>query len=215
MGGSDSAVSGAFDALLVDYGGVLTNALNPLLQEFCRSLDLHEDAVFRLLTDESEHLPLFHAYERGELTAEEFLPQFASALGITTDELDRMLADLRPDERMFQAIGEARRQGIKTSLVSNSWGTALYPRDLLAEAFDDVVISGEVGLRKPDVAIFSLAVERLGVDARRCVFIDDTVSHFVGAEALGISVVHHQQPSATILELETLLGLSLEPSRAR
>lgn len=109
----------------------------------------------------------------------------------------------------MSALGSARAAGLKTGLLSNSWGTSLYPRELLDELFDAVVVSGEVGMRKPDPAIFTLITQRLGVDADRCVFVDDYPGHLESAATAGMITVLHTSPAQTIAELERLFEVPL------
>jgi epoxide hydrolase-like predicted phosphatase len=120
-----------------------------------------------------------------------------------------MLQDLRLDEEMIEAV-RAARDAVATGLLSNSWGVQYYPHDLLAELFDEVVISGEVGLRKPDPPIFGVAAERLGVPPEECVFVDDLPGNIEAAEALGMRGVLHEVAATTIPELERLLGVTLQ-----
>lgn len=78
------------------------------------------------------------------------------------------------------------------------------PRDLFADLFDAVVISCEVGMRKPDERIFRHALDLLGLDAAACVFIDDIEHNVHAAEALGIRGILHTGPDTTITELREL-----------
>jgi epoxide hydrolase-like predicted phosphatase len=110
---------------------------------------------------------------------------------------------------MVDAVRAARAAGVRTGLVSNSWGAARYPHDLLAELFDGIVISGQEGMRKPAPAIYALGAERIGVPAAACVFVDDLDFNLVPARELGMTAVHHTEPARTIAELEGLLGLAL------
>jgi epoxide hydrolase-like predicted phosphatase len=110
---------------------------------------------------------------------------------------------------MLAAVRAARAAGIRTGLVSNSWGTRRYDRALLAELFDGVVISGEVGMRKPAPAIYALGAERAGVAPETCVFVDDLPFNLPPAEALGMATVHHLDTAETVRELERLLGVEL------
>jgi putative hydrolase of the HAD superfamily len=110
---------------------------------------------------------------------------------------------------MLGAVGAAQAAGLKTGLLSNSWGTSLYPIERLQGLFDEMVISGEVGLRKPDPAIFELTTVRLGVAPPRCVFVDDHPGHLEAAAGIGMTTVLHRNPSQTISELEDLLGVAL------
>ena len=81
---------------------------------------------------------------------------------------------------------------MKTGLISNSWGRGRYDRDAFGELFDGVVISGEVGLYKPQPEIFALGAERVGLDPAQCVFVDDLVENCEGAEAVGMTAVLHR-----------------------
>jgi putative hydrolase of the HAD superfamily len=75
-----------------------------------------------------------------------------------------------------------------------------------------VVISGEVGMRKPDRDIFDLTLEKLGVEADACVFVDDHPGHLQTAQEVGMTTVLHRTPRETVAELEELLDLSLSES---
>jgi putative hydrolase of the HAD superfamily len=105
---------------------------------------------------------------------------------------------------VLRAVHDA---GVRTALLSNSWGLADYPRDLFPGLFDAVVISAEVGMRKPEERIFRHAADLLGVAPAECVFIDDIQANVVAAEALGMTGVLHTDPAETAARLGELLGL--------
>ena len=113
---------------------------------------------------------------------------------------------------MVDAVRDLRRSGLKTSLVSNSWSTAHYDRELLAELFDDTVISAEVHMHKPQPEIYRLAAERLEVDPAACVFVDDLQENCEGAEAVGMTAIRHRAPAETIARLSELTGVALAPA---
>jgi putative hydrolase of the HAD superfamily len=207
-----SARNGGHDGvagLLIDYGGVLTNAVGPVMAAFCRAKDLPEDALAALQRPESAFRPELEAYERGEYEDAEFLPRFAAALGLSPHDLDDLLVDVRPDDRMFRAVAALRNRGIRAGLLSNSWGMSAYPRELLARAFDGIVISGEVGMRKPEPRIYRHAADVIGVKPSHCVFVDDTAGHITVAVDVGMTVIHHRDPAQTLRELERLFGVDL------
>jgi putative hydrolase of the HAD superfamily len=104
---------------------------------------------------------------------------------------------------MYQALRDLRGRGFKVGLLSNSWGNS-YPRELWTELFDATVISAEVGLRKPNGAIFQHALELIGLAAQECVFIDDIAHNVRAAEALGMIGLHHTDPVVTINRLAEL-----------
>jgi epoxide hydrolase-like predicted phosphatase len=109
---------------------------------------------------------------------------------------------------MIEAVRRARAARIRTGLISNSWGLGIYDR-APTELFDASVISGEVGLHKPQPEIFELACERLGVKPAESVFVDDLRENCVGAEAVGMTAVLHRSSAETIARLEDLLGVDL------
>ena len=123
--------------------------------------------------------------------------------------MDRLFAGMGPDEPMIEAVKTAKRSGMKTGLISNSWGRGRYDREAFPEMFDGVVISGEVGLHKPDAEIFLMGAERIGVPAEECVFVDDLRENCDGAAAVGMTPILHRGADTTLPELERLLGLGL------
>ena len=87
------------------------------------------------------------------------------------------------------------------------WGAATtYDRELLEELFDAWVISSDVGLRKPDPAVYELAADRLGLPPAACVFVDDLPGNLKPARALGMAtVLHRGDAEATLAEVRALL----------
>jgi epoxide hydrolase-like predicted phosphatase len=153
---------------------------------------------------------LLRGLETGELDEAGFEPPFAALLGIQDHEglIDRLFGGLRPDEPMIGAVRSARAAGAKTGLISNSWGLGIYDRAPV-DLFDATVISGDVGLHKPQPEIYLLACERLGVEAGECVFVDDLRENVLGAEAVGMTALLHRDATQTVARLEELLGLRL------
>lgn len=206
MPGANSRYRG----LLVDYGGVLTSNLFDSFRLFCEQEGLEADTVMSRFREDRECRALLIDLETGKLAEEEFEPQFAAVLGVEAPELiDRLFAGSAPDEEMLGAVLRARAEGIRTGLISNSWGTRRYDRSRLAELFDGVVISGEVGMRKPTPEIYELGAERIGLSPADCVFVDDLPFNLKPAAELGMATVHHTSDAKTIGELELLLDVPL------
>jgi epoxide hydrolase-like predicted phosphatase len=122
--------------------------------------------------------------------------------------LTRMFAGFEPLPAMIEAVRHAKRVGIATALLSNSWGND-YPREGWEEMFDVVVISGEVNMRKPEPEIFRLTARELGLDPSQCVFVDDLMPNIRGAAAVGMVGVHHVTAQQTLGELESLFGVPM------
>jgi putative hydrolase of the HAD superfamily len=202
--------NGAYAGLLIDWGGVLTTDLFASFRAFCELEGLEPDAVRRIFREDAACRDLLIAFETGALPEEQFETEFAPYLGVDSHALiDRLFAGSAPDQEMVEAVRRARAAGVRTGLVSNSWGTRRYPQELLSELFDGVVISGEVGIRKPAPQIYRLGAERIGLEPDACVFVDDLAFNLSPAAELGMATVHHRTAAETIGELEPLLGVSL------
>ena len=97
----------------------------------------------------------------------------------------------------------AHAAGIRTGLLSNSWGND-YDRSDWHEMFDTVVISGEVGMRKPEPEIFDLVLDRIGLPAGECVFVDDMAHNITAAQRAGLAGIVHRTFDQTARELAPL-----------
>jgi epoxide hydrolase-like predicted phosphatase len=200
----------SYQGLLVDWGGVLTSNLFESFSAFCESEGLEPDTIMRRFREDRECRQLLIDLETGRLEEVDFEPQFAAVLGVEPQNLiDRLFAGSHPDLEMLGAVEAIRTTGIRTGLISNSWGTRRYDRDVLERLFDGVVLSGEVGIRKPAPEIYSMGAERIGLDPSVCVFVDDLPFNLAPAQELGMGTVHHTSAQETIAELERLFGVHL------
>ena len=199
------------NGLLLDFGGVLTTNVFDSFRAFCVTEGLDPDAVKRLFREEPRALELVRALETGSISEDDFGERFGELLEVEQRAglVDRMFGSLREDEEMLAAVRRARAAGIRTGLVSNSMGAGRYDRSTFGELFDGVVISGEVGLHKPQPEIFLLGAERAGVEPQACVFVDDLRENCDGAESVGMTAVLHRGAETTLTELERLLGVAL------
>jgi epoxide hydrolase-like predicted phosphatase len=209
-------------ALVVDWGGVLTSSLRDTMMSWCAADDLDYARFRQVMKDwlgTSNRAPVvanpIHALERGELDGPDFERELAARLltrGGRQPEaaglLTRMFAGFEPATAMVQALRKAKAAGIATALLSNSWGNE-YPREGWEEMFDVIVISGEVKMRKPEHRIYELTLDRLGLEASSCVFVDDLSPNIRAAVDVGMHGVLHETVDQTLDELEALFGVSL------
>jgi len=208
-------------AVIFDWGGVITSPIIDTVTAWLEAERIDRDSYMAAMRPwvrsaygpEDSESPI-HGLERGEVSDEQFEATLASALvrvdGTPVQSaglLRRMFGASVILDQMLELIKDLRATEIKTSLLSNSWGGSQdgYPRHLFAELFDDVVISGEVRMRKPEERIFQLAATRLGLSPAECVFVDDVEGNIVAARALGFATVHHENPLQTRAALSALL----------
>jgi putative hydrolase of the HAD superfamily len=207
--------------VIIDWGGVMTNPLVETVTAWLEA-DGIDRASYRTVMrawvaqayDASHDTNPIRALERGECTEAEFERLLAEQLirsdgGVVQPDglLAKMFAASVFDEVMHDLMRAARRAGLHTALLSNSWGD-IYPRHLFPELFDAVVISAEVGMRKPEQRIFLLAAELLGLEPAECVFIDDIAENVAAAQAAGLVGVLHRTAGETAQQLSELLGIS-------
>lgn len=197
-------------ALLIDWGGVLTSNLFASFHAYCLAADIEPERLMGRFRRDPEARELLVALEKGELDEDDFEVKFARLLEVEPDGLiDGLFAGVQPDEAMLQAVRMAHAAGVRTALVSNSWGVHRYPHDLFDELFTGVVISAQEGIRKPSRRMYELGAERAGVSAHECVYVDDLDFNLTPARELGMATVHHTSAETTIPELERLLGMTL------
>lgn len=207
-----------YEALIVDFGGVLTTPLQDAMVDFANEHDIELQDLVRaaLRAYSGGEDDLVVRFETGDLTEAEFALAFAQRLTEATGKpieaeglLERLFGTLKLEPDMITAVEKARSAGLKTALLSNSWGLGLYPREVLDRICDVVIISGEVGLRKPDPAIFTMTTDKLALEPAACVFVDDHPGHLKAAAEVGMTTVLHKTPRESVAQLEGLLGLSL------
>jgi putative hydrolase of the HAD superfamily len=211
-----------YAGLIVDWGGVLTADISTSVRRWAdrHGVDLtaYADVMRRWLGPEAEleaMLNPIHALERGEMEVPHFEEALARELSARTGTdlpaeglLARMFDEFEHAHDMNALVRRARESGIRTALLSNSWGD-FYPRDLWEGMFDVVVISGEVGMRKPEPGIFHLTLELLQLPATSCVFVDDLPHNITAAADLGIVGVRHVTYEETLAEVQVLFGRDL------
>lgn len=208
--------------LIVDWGGVLTSGLDGVVEGWAAQDGIDLGAYRQVMAawlgpDAAVEAVLnpIHALERGEMTVPDFEERLADELTVRIGQpidgdglLVRMFSQFEHAPDMIGLVRRARSAGVRTALLSNSWGNP-YPREGWVDMFDTVVISGEVGMRKPEHRIYAHTVAALDLAPADCVFVDDLPVNVAGAVEAGLIGVHHRDYDATAVELEALFGLTL------
>jgi len=215
--------NGELRGIVTDWGGVLTSPILTTVQAWIEADGIDWDSyrtVMRLWVSQAYGVDAgpnpIHALERGECSGAEFEQLLAARLLRVDGEtvvaeglLRRMFAASVPVPGMYDTIRTLRAAGFSTALLSNSWGCDEYPRADFPGLFDTVVLSGEVGMRKPEKEIFFHAAATLGLAPAECVFIDDMEANVAAAQACGMTGVLHTETATTARALQDLLGVPL------
>jgi len=223
-----------FRAVIFDLGGVVFPSPFEAFDAYDHGNGLAKGTLRALIRRSSEE-GAWAALERGELSLDEFvvaLEAEADAAGFRLDARKLMAligSGLGPRPEMARAIEHIRARGLKTAALTNNWSDsadAAKPgmarrgsnvtdgrspphalHDMLA--FDVIIESSVVGLRKPDPRIYALALARLDVLASEAVFLDDLGINLKPAREMGITTIKVADPADALAELEAVLGFGL------
>ena len=205
------------EAIVSDFGGVLTT---PLIQSFAAFQDETGitpqsigEAMGRITERTGKH-PLFEL-ECGRVTEEEFLRGLEAELtngGGTKPHLHRFrevyFDALNPNPQMIELMEELRDRGLRMAMLTNNvreWEPVWRSMLPVDEIFEFVVDSAFVGCRKPDREIYEIVLERLGLPAEACLFIDDVDVNIQAAREIGLAAVHFRDNEQAIGEIRQLL----------
>jgi putative hydrolase of the HAD superfamily len=201
------------EAIVCDFGGVLTT---PLLTSFMAVQDEigispeNLGKAMRAITEADGENPLY-ALERGEMAEVAFLERLGDGLEPLLGHRPALhrfretyFEALHPNLPMIELMRELKAGGRRTAMLTNNvreweplWRSML-PVD---EIFETVVDSGFVGCRKPEPRIYEMTLERLGLPAGACLFIDDLLPNIEGARKAGMNAVHFQDNEQAIGEI--------------
>jgi epoxide hydrolase-like predicted phosphatase len=196
-------------AVIFDLGGVLLRTEDPSpRRELAARLGLTREQIYYHVFDS----PSARQATLGQITSDEHWESIRQGLGLTSQDFPSVRQAFWGGDRLDTELVEtirSLRPRYKTALLSNAWGDmrqVLTERWKIADAFDELVISAEVGIAKPDPRIYRLTLERLGVPAGEAVFVDDFIENIEAARALGLHTVHFRSPEQAGDELGSLLG---------
>jgi putative hydrolase of the HAD superfamily len=209
---------GRIEAVVCDFGGVLTTPLFNAFAHVQEEQGIPLESLGRAMwaaTQERGENPLF-PLERGELSEPDFLAIVGEALEREVGRpvemegfADRYWAQLSPNDEMIAYLRSLRGRGLRLALLTNNvveWEPrwrSVWPID---ELFEVVVDSAFVGTRKPEPEIYAITLERLGLPAGACAFVDDVEVNVQAAREAGMHGILYRDTPRTVIELASLLG---------
>jgi epoxide hydrolase-like predicted phosphatase len=201
----------AIKAVIFDFGGVLmrTESLEQR-ERLAQQLGLSLDELYRLVFDAAGS----REAQLGLIDPDQWWAQIGRSVGLksrreqqafrqamfATDVLDHELVD----------YVRSLRSRFKTALLSNASLRLVTTLSELhiEDCFDEIVISAQVGLMKPDPAVYRLTLDRLGVKPHEAVFLDDVAENVEAAASVGIHAIRFAGRETALNELEWFLGRS-------
>lgn len=195
-------------AVIFDLGGVLvrTEDRGPRMQ-LAEQLGKTYDELSALIFDS----PSAQQAQLGEITTPQHWIAVRKTLELSPTEFLDVPEDFWGGDTLDRTLVDylrGLRPGYKTALLSNAWDDLrLIIEDYwhIDDAFDEMIISAEVGLVKPDARIYQLAISRLGVDPSEAVFLDDFPENVIGARKVGLQAIDFKDRDQALADLNHLL----------
>ena len=205
-------------AIVCDFGGVLTTPLLAAFASFQDDNGISPENLGMAMREglaEGEELPLFRL-ERGEISEDEFVERLEDGLEAILGHRPSLhhfrhqfFGALDPNEQMIELMRELKANGLKMAMLTNNvreweplWRSML-PVD---EIFEEIVDSAFVGCRKPERRIYELTLERIGMPAEACLFVDDLQVNCEAAEKLGMQAIRFRDNEQAIAEIRAAVG---------
>jgi len=198
----------AVEAVIFDFGGVLvrTEDRQPRT-ELANRMGMTYDELSALVFDSQSAIQAM----KGEITAEEHWRVVQNSLGISEEEINQVRSDFWAgdilDEDLVDFLRDLRPK-YKTVLLSNAWDDLRQMIEdvwQIDDAFDQLIISAEIGLVKPDLVIYQWMLAELGLEPSQAVFVDDFPHNVEGAQAAGLQAIHFRTREQAVVELQKLL----------
>ncbi|MDY6873140.1 MAG: HAD family phosphatase [Chloroflexota bacterium] len=198
-------------SVVFDVGGVLIRTEDQTGRRILEErLDLEDRSIDRLVFGSPEAA----ASTIGKMDADAIWTAVGARLGLSEDEIDDFVdlfwqGDVF-DQQLFDYLVSLRSNYV-TGILSNAWKGA---REVFADRFgvvegetvDHILVSCELGLAKPEVAIYQQLRETVGVDFNEILFVDDFTKNVEAAKALGIVTIHYQPGMDLIDQINSMLA---------
>jgi len=206
--------TGRFEAVVSDFGGVLTTPLVESFMAFQDRTGITAEDLGKGMQAAAEANggtnPLFEM-ERGEISEAAFLEQLTAALEPLLGHTPEMhtfreiyFEALDPNPPMIELMRELKGAGYRMAMLTNNvreWEPLWRPMLPVDEIFETVVDSGFVGCRKPESRIYEIVLDRISLPAEACLFVDDVKVNCEGAEKAGMRAVHFQDNEQAMSEI--------------
>lgn len=184
-------------AVIFDFFGVL---VTEGFKRFCDKYFPYDQAKRR------QAIELVTDHDWGKISQAEYISGLAELAGVSQEVVAAHMEDNQPNDLLIDYIRQQIKPKYKVGVLSNSGddylGQILDPKDV--SLFDDIILSYRHGVVKPQIEIFELAAERLGVATTECLFVDDSQSHVDGARRAGMKAIFYEDFPSFKKEIEKI-----------
>ena len=194
-------------AVFFDLGGVIVRTeFQAPRQQLAEKLGMEYEDLNRIVFDSDSGIRA----SVGEISSAEHWASVLQRLKRPASEIslirDEFFAGDIVDRTLLEYI-RSLHDKYKTGLISNAWSDLrdFITREKFGDAFDDMIISAEVGAMKPEPKIFQIALERFGVKPKEAVFVDDFYINIEGCEKVGMKGIHFRDAESTLVQLKKIL----------
>lgn len=196
------------DNIFIDFGGVIVRTEDRLPRtRAAEKLGLTTRELEKIIFESESSLRA----SIGEIPEEAHWQAVAATLKVDRAEVKRIVDEFfagdKVDETLLSFL-RSQRQDRKVALISNAWsGLRGYITGKgFSDVFDQMIISAEIGVMKPDARIYKLALEEVGAKAEESVFIDDVLENVEGACSVGMVGIHFIQLEEALKKLKYILN---------
>jgi epoxide hydrolase-like predicted phosphatase len=202
------ATTQQISAVIWDLGGVIIKTEDTSHREkWEKRFDLESWGLEKLVFGN----PISRKASQGNASIEDIWDYVQSNLGMEDEEMDAFRKDFfagdKVDLKLMAFIRQIKTR-FKSGMITNAWPgmRRLIEQEWdIADAFEEIVVSAEVHLVKPDPKIYEIALRQLKVPAQKAVFIDDFIENIEGAENVGMTGIHFRSTAEVIEKLRVML----------
>ena len=198
-------------AVIWDVGGVLVRTEDPAPRlKLAARLGISDQDLETVVFGDPQHMQA----QLGQIHARQQWEQACQVVGWPLEDVEGFRQAFFEGDRLDADLVDyirSLRPRYLTGLLSNAMDdvrSQIEGQWKMADAFDAMIISAEIGLVKPDPLIFHAALQALNIPPAEAVFIDDFERNILGAQAVGLHTIHFTNPAQVRSDLDSLLRQS-------
>ena len=208
--------SSKIKAVIFDIGGVLALSTFPINSAKNHHLGAHEQAAKQLNISLDQYFDSIDSiYSRsieGTITKKQVIRSMSANLNISKKKLEKLFVSVykkmfKQNKRLYSFAFNLRKKGYKIAILSDQWHLskeALMPKNLVKH-FDEVIVSCDIGMRKPNKKIFILILKKLKIRSENALFVDNQNWNINAAKKIGMNAILYKNNNQLFSEIKKFL----------